>query len=146
MNDGEQTIITADGAVSLSDAICDAETPAERLSLQLGGMTNQRDTLQWKLHVAKRALEIAARQLDGCPVDIDRDWCGADVVNTLNVDLMGCAQGDDIRADCWLAYLLEQAEAQLAAEQAENAAAEPEELVLTDDMLERMRKRCIHGR
>jgi len=31
-------------------------------------------------------------------------------------------------------------------EQAENEAAEPEELVLTDDMLERMRKRCIHGR
>jgi len=36
-------------------------------------------------------------------------------------------------------------------EQAENAAAGPEELVLTDDkafddMLERMRKRCIHGR
>ena len=33
-----------------------------------------------------------------------------------------------------------------AKKQAENEAAEPEELVLTDDMLERMRKRCIHGR
>ena len=52
--------------------------------------------------------------------------------------------GDDGWKHSWILDALQQARDFF--EQAEKEAAEPEELVLTDDMLERMRKRCIHGR
>jgi len=88
---------------------------------------------------ARRALEIAADGLagKGCPHDLGWDGCA---------DGVGESTHCEEAVECWIEYWMEQAEEQLAAENTAEAAAEPEELVLTDDMLERMRKRCIHGR
>jgi hypothetical protein len=93
--------------MSLRDAIAAAQTPADALSLRLSGVMAQRDVLQWRLYLTRRALETAAATLavDGCCPMTCSDWDGCELT----------PDGTDICSDaksrkCWIAYLLDMAE------------------------------------